>query len=200
MGMIGKYDVVHVGLLVLSVKNENPVNTQQSHLDAEYVLWQISRGAQVLAIACRAPMRLIATAWKLSPLVLLSLRPIAIILSICTIHRVDLSRWPMRKPFHQLTGSRLLWHIHSWFSKMDHLFLQNTVQTPSYRRFPISHDIAAPWTEMMFMGIDDSMMKMTASLHDPDWGLSPGLLKWREKFKKKAVFDDKLITRSLIIR
>lgn len=55
-----------------------------------------------------------------------------------------------------------------------------------YDRFPILDDIAKPWTEMMLMGIEDSIATMTKLSQDQSESGAPSMQQWRDVFDKAA--------------
>ena len=69
---------------------------------------------------------------------------------------------------------------------MDQVLFRHNVQMLHYDRFPILDDIAKPWTEMMLMGIDDSIASMTKLSQDQSESGAPSMQQWRDVFEKAA--------------
>ena len=70
-----------------------------------------------------------------------------------------------------------------WISELDKLFTKHGLQVLSYRRLPISSDIAKPWTDMQLMATEDILEQAIIPSCSRDGSASPSPDEWREMFQ-----------------
>ncbi|CAD6582664.1 MAG: hypothetical protein ASARMPREDX12_000999 [Alectoria sarmentosa] len=153
--LIGKYDVVHIGLLVMIIKNENPVpllkNVMAMLKPGGYVQWdEMDVGS-------------------LNPSFPDKSRPCP---HYDALHTQSTAFFDARN----LT--------YRWVSELDKFFKQQGLDVLSYTRLPIHDDLAKPWTEMQLMATWDVNEKVLvpAALKDPS--ASPSAKEWRQMYGK----------------
>ncbi|MCJ1303443.1 hypothetical protein MMC08_006253 [Hypocenomyce scalaris] len=152
--LVGKYDVVHVGLLCVVVRNEDPAPVLK-HLMAllkpgGYLQWDENDGGSARATPVDPAMA-----------------------------HPHTDRWAIQsKSWFTARG-----FTYKWISELDKLFTKHGLQVLSYRRLPISSDIAKPWTDMQLMATEDILEQAIIPSCSRDGSASPSPDEWREMFQ-----------------